>query len=30
MNFKTDDFNKLSQARYNIVKDILSELKLIE
>ncbi len=30
MNFKTDDFNKLSQARYNIVKDILLELKLIE
>ena len=30
MNFKTNDFNKSSQARYNIVKDILMELKLIE
>jgi beta-lactamase class D len=30
MNFKTDDFNKLSQARYDIVKDILRTLKLIE
>lgn len=29
MNFKTNDFNKLSQARYEITKDILRELKLI-
>ncbi|HUX57963.1 MAG TPA: penicillin-binding transpeptidase domain-containing protein [Bacteroidales bacterium] len=30
MNYKTSDFIKLNQARYNITKDILSELKLIE
>jgi beta-lactamase class D len=30
MNFVTDDFDKLNQARYNIVKDILKELKLID
>ncbi|HEX2393919.1 MAG TPA: penicillin-binding transpeptidase domain-containing protein [Bacteroidales bacterium] len=30
MNFKTNDFNKLSQARYAITKDILRELKLID
>ncbi|MBN1187259.1 MAG: class D beta-lactamase [Bacteroidales bacterium] len=30
MNFKTNDFNKTSQARYEITKDILRELKLIE
>jgi beta-lactamase class D len=30
MNFKTTDFNKSSQARYEITKDILRELKLIE
>jgi len=30
MNFKTDDFNKMSQARYGIVKEILRELKLME
>ena len=30
MNFKTNDFSKLSQARYEITKDILRELKLLE
>jgi len=30
MNFKTNDFNKTSQARYEITKDILRELKLID
>jgi beta-lactamase class D len=30
MNFKTNDYEKTSQARYEIVKDILRELKLIE
>jgi beta-lactamase class D len=30
MNFKTNDFYKTSQARYEITKDILKELKLIE
>ena len=30
MNFKTNDYNSTSQARYNITKDVLRELKLIE
>jgi len=30
MNFKTDDFNRLNQARYEITRDILRELKLME
>jgi len=30
MNFKSNDYNKTSQARYEITKDILRELKLIE
>jgi beta-lactamase class D len=30
MNFKTSDFNKTRQARYEITKDILRELKLID
>lgn len=30
MNFKTNDFNKLSQARYEITKDILRDLKLLD
>jgi len=30
MNFKTNDFNKTIQARYEITKDILRELKLID
>ena len=30
MNFKTDDFNKTSQARYDITKSILREILLIE
>lgn len=30
MNFKSNDFNKTSAARYNITKDILRELKLLE
>jgi beta-lactamase class D len=30
LNFKTDNFNKASQARFEITKDILKELKLIE
>ena len=30
MNFKTVDYDKTSQARYDITKDILRELKLIE
>jgi len=30
MNFKTNDFNKTSQARYEITKDILRELKLMD
>ena len=30
MNFKTNDYNKLGQARYDITKDILRELKLME
>jgi beta-lactamase class D len=30
MNFKTNDFDKLSQARYEITKDILRELKLMD
>jgi beta-lactamase class D len=29
MNFRTNDFNKLTPVRYSIVKDILRELKLI-
>jgi len=30
MNFKTNDFNKASQARYEITKGILRELKIME
>ena len=30
LNFKTCDFNKLGQARYDITKEILRDLKLIE
>ncbi len=30
LNFKTSDFNKLGQARYDITKEILRDLKLIE
>jgi beta-lactamase class D len=30
MNFKTQDYEKLSQARYYITNDILKELKIIE
>ena len=30
MNFKTNDYNKFSQARYVITKDILRELNLID
>jgi beta-lactamase class D len=30
LNFKSDDFNKTSQARYQITKDILKELSLID
>ena len=30
MNFKTNDYNKTSSARYSITKDILRELKLLE
>lgn len=30
MNFKTKDLDKLSQARYEITKDILKELRIIE
>ncbi len=30
MNFKTNDFSKTAQARYDITKDILRELKMIE
>ncbi|HAH23133.1 MAG TPA: class D beta-lactamase [Prolixibacteraceae bacterium] len=30
MNFKSNDFDKTKQARYNIPKDIMSELKIIE
>lgn len=30
LNFKTNDFGKTKQARYDITKDILRELKLIE
>ena len=30
MNFKTNDFNKTSKVRYNIIRDILRELKLIK
>ena len=30
MNFRANDFNKTSQARYEIVKDIYKELKLLE
>ena len=30
MNFKSDDYEKTSQARYMITKEILKELKLIE
>lgn len=30
MNFKTNDYNKTSQARYDIIKDILRDLKLIK
>lgn len=30
MNFKSNDFSKTNQARYEITKDILRELKLIE
>jgi beta-lactamase class D len=30
MNFKTNNFDKTAMARYDITKDILRELKLIE
>jgi beta-lactamase class D len=30
MNFISDDFDKTKKARYEITKDILKELKLIE
>jgi beta-lactamase class D len=30
MNFKTNDYNKTSQVRYELTKDILRELKLME
>ena len=30
MNFTTDDFNRTKQARYDITKSILKELKLVE
>jgi beta-lactamase class D len=30
LNFKSNDFSKTNQARYDITKDILRELKLIE
>lgn len=30
LNFKTSDFNKLGQARFDITKEILRDLKLIE